>query len=109
MGTIDDPGHAGYFPQGVLTEVKRPPHRRGAGEACSVAERFEAPSGVSGYITVVPGEVVKIIHPMKDPCVWACVERTTRSGLETGWVPEAVLSDGCADVVNHDRVPHPAG
>jgi hypothetical protein len=95
---INDSAHEGYFPQAVLKEVKRPPRRRGAGEACSVMERFEAPAGVTDYLTVSPGDVLKVLHPMEAPCVWVYVELMTASGPEVGWVPEAVLNNA-----------HPAG
>lgn len=97
---IDDSSHEGYFPQAVLKEVKRSPRRRGVGEACSVIEGFEAPAGVAGYLTVAPGDVLKVLHPMEAPCVWVYVELMTISGAEVGWVPEAVLNN------TH---PHPAG
>lgn len=95
---IDNSSHEGYFPQAVLKEVKRPPRRRGVGEACSVAERFEAPPGVAGYLTVAPGDVLKVLHPMEAPCVWIYVQLMTVAGPEEGWVPEAVLNNA-----------HPAG
>jgi len=95
---IDDSSHEGYFPQAVLKEVKRAPRRRGVGEACNIIERFEAPAGVAGYLTVSPGDVLKVLHPMEAPAVWVYVELMTRSGPEAGWVPEAVLNNA-----------HPAG
>lgn len=95
---IDDTSHEGYFPQAVLKEVKRAPRRRAAGEANSVVERFEAPSGVAGYLTVSLGDVLKVLHPMEAPAVWVYVELMTISGPEVGWVPEAVLNNA-----------HPAG
>lgn len=96
----------GYFPQGVLAEVRRTPRRRKVGAACRVAEPFEAPEGVGGYLTVAPGDVLKVLYPMEAPCVWAYVE----SGLKAGWVPEAILGDCCSpDDPMHARGPHPAG
>mmetsp|Transcript_18174 Transcript_18174/g.33415 ORF Transcript_18174/g.33415 Transcript_18174/m.33415 type:complete len:581 (-) Transcript_18174:114-1856(-) len=103
---LGDRNQEGYFPQQVLAQVRRAPRRRKVGAACCVAEPFEAPEGVGGYLTVAPGDILKVLYPMEKPCVWAYVE----SGLKAGWVPEAILSDSClSDHSCQTRGPHPAG
>lgn len=103
---LGDNKQEGYFPQQVLAQVRRAPRRRKVGAACCVAEPFEAPEGVGGYLTVAPGDILKVLYPMEKPCVWAYVE----SGLKAGWVPEAILSDSCLpDHSYQTRGPHPAG
>lgn len=97
---VDDTAKEGYFPQDLLVEVVQQPQSHQAGEACGVLERFEAPEEVAGYLSVDRGDVLKVLHPIDAPYVWAYVERVTGDRLgrqERGWVPEAMLC-GIAEV-----------
>lgn len=94
---IDCPSTEGYFPQEVLEEVKHVPRYHGVGDQCGVAEIFEPPAEVGGYLSVAPGDVLKVLYPCDVPHVWAFVERVVAPVWsphpEMGWVPESILVD----------------
>lgn len=93
---VDDVAKEGYFPQDLLAEVVRQPQNHQADKVCGVLERFEAPEEVAGYLSIDRGDVLKVLHPIDAPYVWAYVERVSGPDRilvqqERGWVPEAIL------------------
>eukprot|EP00747_Dinoflagellata_sp_TGD_P031612 gnl/TRDRNA2_/TRDRNA2_135423_c0_seq1.p1 gnl/TRDRNA2_/TRDRNA2_135423_c0~~gnl/TRDRNA2_/TRDRNA2_135423_c0_seq1.p1 ORF type:complete len:673 (-),score=129.11 gnl/TRDRNA2_/TRDRNA2_135423_c0_seq1:95-2113(-) len=94
---LSDPGKEGYFPQSILKPVKHNPLRCAAGMTLSVRELFEAPPEIGGYLTLSPGDIVRVLHPLEEPFVWAYVELLSPHGPSAaGWVPEVVLCDSSA-------------
>lgn len=91
-----NPNQAGYFPQAVLIEPTRAPQKRSAGEVCEALEAFEPPEEVGGYLTVEPGEALRLLHPTEATSAWAYAEKVARpdgtQNRRSGWVPESVLS-----------------
>lgn len=108
-----DESQAGYFPQAVLATGQRTPRQRAVGKACAVAERFLAPEEVAGYLSVVPGDILRMLHPTEPKCAWAYVERDGATEAlgerEVGWVPKVVLRDiSEAGGSEPEWSPHPA-
>eukprot|EP00928_Gymnodinium_smaydae_P017218 TRINITY_DN16582_c0_g1_i1.p1 TRINITY_DN16582_c0_g1~~TRINITY_DN16582_c0_g1_i1.p1 ORF type:complete len:672 (+),score=170.15 TRINITY_DN16582_c0_g1_i1:82-2097(+) len=88
------PGKDGYFPQAVLAPIDWQPRQRQLGEKLRVRETFIAPEEVAGYLSVTRGDIVRVLHPLDEPFVWAYVGRLckdTDQTPENGWVPESVL------------------
>eukprot|EP00747_Dinoflagellata_sp_TGD_P205459 gnl/TRDRNA2_/TRDRNA2_79190_c1_seq1.p1 gnl/TRDRNA2_/TRDRNA2_79190_c1~~gnl/TRDRNA2_/TRDRNA2_79190_c1_seq1.p1 ORF type:complete len:344 (+),score=52.44 gnl/TRDRNA2_/TRDRNA2_79190_c1_seq1:40-1032(+) len=92
---LSELGKYGYFPQSILKPVKHNPLRCSAGVKLSVRELFQAPADIGGYLTLSPGDVVRALHPLEDPFVWAYVELVSPGVMPaaSGWVPEMVLCD----------------
>mmetsp|Transcript_14981 Transcript_14981/g.32952 ORF Transcript_14981/g.32952 Transcript_14981/m.32952 type:complete len:429 (+) Transcript_14981:94-1380(+) len=90
--SVDDPSRSGYFPRELLVEAKGEPQRRTAEEIFAVAQPFEAPE-VSGYLTIEPGDELRVLYTVEPPSPWTYVERLGQGAPSVGWVPEAVLCD----------------
>lgn len=107
---VDDEGKCGYFPQAVLIEVPHTPHQRKVHEFYRIRDEFQAPQEVEGYLGVTPGDIVRVLHPLDQPFVWAYVQLeppTARAGRTLGWIPEAVLCEA-ADA-HGEQGPRPPG
>merc|ERR1712232_441085 len=104
---VDDPDKMGYFPQAVMKEVKCQLSNHRVGEKLSVIEEFQAPEDIGGYLTVVPGDVLKILHPMDHPYVWAYVEHCNPQGshLFQGWVPGSCFGEAADLHRSYQSVP----
>lgn len=106
---IDDEVKLGYFPRAVLQEVKHIPRQRDVGELCGIQDFFQAPQELRGYLNVAQGDLIKVLHPLDEPFVWAYVEvvkSSKASSEERGWLPECALCDPREMGL---RCPHPAG
>mmetsp|Transcript_15321 Transcript_15321/g.27295 ORF Transcript_15321/g.27295 Transcript_15321/m.27295 type:complete len:690 (-) Transcript_15321:205-2274(-) len=106
---VDDEQKCGYFPQSVLIEVRHMPHQRKVHEFFGIREEFKAPEEVQGYLSVSAGDIVRVLHPLDPPFVWAFVqlEQPSNRAGNVGWLPEAVLCE--ASEVQGEQGPRPPG
>mmetsp|Transcript_32978 Transcript_32978/g.65427 ORF Transcript_32978/g.65427 Transcript_32978/m.65427 type:complete len:461 (-) Transcript_32978:347-1729(-) len=92
------PARWARFPVGVLVQPGRPPRPWHADDVAFVAEPFEAPSDILGYMSVEPGDTIRLLRPTQEPHVWAYAQRIPVHGEvdqvgspDAGWIPECVL------------------
>eukprot|EP00927_Polykrikos_kofoidii_P055678 TRINITY_DN49899_c0_g1_i1.p1 TRINITY_DN49899_c0_g1~~TRINITY_DN49899_c0_g1_i1.p1 ORF type:complete len:488 (+),score=74.35 TRINITY_DN49899_c0_g1_i1:146-1609(+) len=90
---VEDPKRVGYFPHTVIVQARESARPRPVGELCGVSEPFTEPEEVGGFLSVEPGDVLRVVAPMERPFIWAFVERAGTSQPEVGWVPQSILTD----------------
>jgi hypothetical protein len=90
-GTVlGDCDKAGYFPQNHLAVPARSVCNFVVGQAYAVSERFDSPIGQGGYLSVIPGDVIIVLHQDPASNLWIFAKRGG-SFSESGWLPEAVI------------------
>jgi len=97
---LEDSSREGYFPWDVVAALTHKPRYRPVGEVCAVSDIFEAPQEIGGYLSICPGDMVQVMHPLEEPFVWAYVKRIPQprgthrhddGAASVGWIPECVL------------------
>mmetsp|Transcript_15406 Transcript_15406/g.28499 ORF Transcript_15406/g.28499 Transcript_15406/m.28499 type:complete len:215 (-) Transcript_15406:144-788(-) len=84
---LDGRFQGSFFPQTVLKKLTHIPRPRQVGCVVRATDSFTPPEDVGGYLTVLPGDSLEVLHPIDPPYVWAYVECTS----VRGWVPECIL------------------